>query len=255
MYLRKIWEEMILNLIAHPELTQGLIERFLYQRNDNCFFNVLEYYVMQGSLYRLQPSGIIEKNFKRLIDRFFKRMPRAYRLNIRRVLLQGLRTDFDRLETTYSFLGYHEGFEMNKRANNLELIMLKNCIIEDEDATLDLRQHLSLNKNVKAYRDRLKEEIFEDEYVNNLIRDYSRGFSEVFLNERINHLNRDMESQLTLSFDDFGYSIHEDNIFIPKERLELIMSRAENLFFRSGMNLYSKCAFLGLSDRVIRRYN
>lgn len=237
------------------QLRDRLIDRFLYERDDNCFFNALECSIMTGSLYRLEPSGIIKRRFNGLLNRYFKSYSYGLKHNIKKTLISGLKDDFARLETVFSFLGYHDGFEMMKKANALELLMVKNSIIKEREPFSSLKREISTDLRIERFKAILRAELMRDEPLSKIIMGFSEEFTEKFIKEKVMRLNRDIDGQMVLTYDELGYSIHEETFLIPKDTLESLIERSVTIIYHIGFSLYSSYCFAGLSDRVIRRYD
>lgn len=118
-----------------------------------------------------------------------------------------------------------------------------------------MKREISTDLRIERFKAILRAELMRDEPLSKIIMGFSEEFTEKFIKEKVMRLNCDIDGQMVLTYDELGYSIHEETFLIPKDTLESLIERSITIIYHIGFSLYSSYCFAGLSDRVIRRYD
>lgn len=233
-------------------LYDGLKHNFLYNSDINSIHILLNLYDLEDNIRNIFPKYVSIKHLKNHISKSLK--SRRGNQLIAKNLGELIHEDINRLELFLYLEGYKSGYYNTRYVNILESLTLKYLSIE-ELYSLKYLFHFE-NSNIEIVE--LKENIFielqECESKYNALFDTISNYSNNVIRTKIYSLNKYLDKQLTMDYNSNLGNIKEDDTLLTKDDLGGIYCEVSKVIIKNGMKLYKDAYWIGLNDRVLKRY-
>ncbi len=234
------------------DLYEGLKHNFLFKNDLNSIHILLNLYDIEDNIRNIFPKYVSLKYLKGHITRILKerRGNQLVAMNLGELIHE----DINRLELLLYLEGYKSGHINIKMANNLEDLTVKTLAINDLYYQKYLFHFESNNEDVKNLKDMVFNHIDENEDISNRLNKLITTYCEKVIKTKICSLNKYLDKQLTINYDDDNTHITEDDGLLTKDELINIYNEVIKIVTRNGMRLYKDAYWNGLNDRVLKRY-
>lgn len=245
-------DKLILAKADLAHVYDGLIYKFLYNKDINSIHILLNLYDLEDNMVNIYPEYTIVRDIKRRVRRLliYKKSRQLLTNNI--ILL--IHEDIDRLELIIHLKGYKYGYCNNRWVNILEDAALQHCSITDIYDQKFLFHHSTscrpIEKLKKEFQNEIKRKEKQDKILGKIIKDYCRKM----IKNKIYNLDRFSDKQLTIQCESDRMNITEEEPFLSLVELNKIYNTIISTTIRNSIASFVNAAWYGANDRVLNRY-
>lgn len=234
------------------DLYEGLKHNFLFKNDLNSIHILLNLYDIEDNIRNIFPKYVSLKYLKSHIVRILKE--RRGNQMIAMNLGELIHEDVNRLELLLYLEGYKNGHINIKLANSLEDLTVKTYAINELYYQKYLFHFDTNNEDVRKLKDMVFDHIDENEETTNHLNKMITNYSEKIIKAKICSLNKYLDKQLTINYNEEITHITEDDGLLTKDELINIYNEVIKIVTRNGLRLYKDAYWNGLNDRVLKRY-
>lgn len=232
-------------------LYEGLSRDFLYRNNLNSIHILLNLYDIEDNIKNISPKYMSIKYLKRQMNKYLRNKKGRHLITMN--LGQLIHDDINRLELFIYLEGYRTGYYCNHWANIIEKIAVTDFSLEDLYKAKYL-YHFSQNASVSKVKDDFFMSIFKQEKDDKYLLNKTLEYGDRIIKKKIHNLNKYLDKQLTIDYNENDFIIKEDNGLLTLDELNNIYKEVMKALYKFSSKLYKEAYWYGLNDRVLKRY-
>ncbi|NLM06311.1 MAG: hypothetical protein GX219_05260 [Tissierellia bacterium] len=237
-----------MSAIEKEALYSGLLEKFLYNKDHDCVYNIFDMDLSEGHYKNLSPSYKMVKNIRRRLSYFFRDVEN--KTEIVNYISKEIGEDINRLEVYLNIIAHNLGYSNTSEANKLEIKMVRGISNNQDCLFFELE-----NEEVDNFKKKLLSKLIHDERNTENIKEIVRNFSNTLIKKKIYSLNSREVGQLILKYDDTGYSISDLPELVTRDEIDELYKRIFRSMYKNAVKVYEEAYWQGLIDRVMARYS
>lgn len=228
-----------------------MLDKFLYNHDHDCVYNILDMDTNHKLLKKLNPSYKTMRNVRRRLFYFFKDYKNRYELV--NFITKEISEDINRLEIYINILAYNFGYGDTSLANSLEMISMRNTN-ESEIKEKFANENINDNIYIQKFKKNIFYSIHSEEQQTKYLKSIIYNFSDNIISPKIYKINKLPEKQQLLRYDEDGYTIFDSHTLISLNDLEELNKRITRSIYKNAIKIYEEAFWCGLYDRVEKRY-
>ncbi|WP_077367250.1 hypothetical protein [Anaerosalibacter sp. Marseille-P3206] len=242
---------MATSMVSLCHMYEGLKYNFLFHNDIDSIHILLNLYDLEENITNICPKYICTKEIKKRIKSLLRY--RDDRDLVASKIIYLILEDIDRLELYFYLEGYKYGYFNNKWVNVLEEKTLNYYTIEEMYEKKYLFHFDTENKIIRDLKYRFEFELISKEEQNKYIDNVIVLFCEKIIMNKIKNLNKYLDIQLKMDFD-FSF-IREEQAFFDEDSLNKLYEILTKYLYKNMFKTYKDSSWLGLNDKVLKRYS
>lgn len=236
-----------MSAIEKKALYSGLLEKFLYNKDHNCVYNIFDMDVSEGHFKNLSPSYKMVKNIRRRLSYFFRELEN--KAEIVNYISKEIGEDINRLEVYLNIIAHNLGYSNTNQANKLEIKMVRGTYIEQTCPISRVD-----NEELGDFKKKILSKIIVEERNTERIKEIVKNFSNTLIKKKIYSLNSRNVGQLNIEYDDTGYLLSDLPKLVTRDEIDELYKRIFRSMYKNAVKVYEEAYWQGLIDRVMARY-
>ncbi|MDD7363358.1 MAG: hypothetical protein SPI65_01690 [Peptoniphilus sp.] len=236
----------------YVNVKEKLMHRFLYHCDSSSMQILLGLYDLEEKIHNIFPSYVSMKNLKKDILYFLRY--KENRILFADSLTDAIYDDVNRFELVMYLEGYRQGYRDIAKANELEILALREFDVETMFGRKLLFHYSVPSKDIDLFRKRcIKRHL--NAGAEAVIREQTSHFSQHVLKRKVFTLNHYVDRQLQMNFQSPKSLYHETNYMLTHQELSGLNRKLKKFLYRDGLRIYISAYWCGINDLVLRRYH